>query len=105
MLKEPMSDAPDVLRSLEEHRTTLKSLGVHRIGVFGSQARGDSRAQSDVDVLVEFRPSSKTFDAYLDLKSYLEKLLGRRVDLVVKEALKKAIRDEILSEAVYATFR
>src|SRR5918992_5029450 len=100
-----MTEPIEVVRSLEEHQGALESLGVQRIGVFGSQARGHGRALSDVDVLVEFRPGQKTFDAYLDLKSYLETLFGRKVDLVIKEALKEALRDQILRETVYDTFR
>jgi hypothetical protein len=100
-----MPRSPDLLRRLEEHQGVLEALGVQRIGVFGSQARGDDRVESDVDVLVEFRPGRKTLDSYFDLKSYLETLFGRRVDLVVKEAIKEALREEILAETVYAAFR
>ncbi len=100
-----MTKPIDVVRSLEEHQGALQSFGVQKIGVFGSQARGGGRALSDVDVLVEFFPGQKSLDAYLDLKGYLEKLFGRRVDLVLKEALKEALREEILRETVYATFR
>jgi predicted nucleotidyltransferase len=105
MLQAAAARPVEVLRHLEEHQGPLQSLGVQRIGVFGSQARGEARAESDVDVLVEFRPGCKSFDAYFDLKSYLERLLGKKVDLVIKEALKRSLRDEILSGTVYATFR
>lgn len=73
--------------------------GVVRIGLFGSQERGSASPSSDVDVLVEFiRP---TFDEYMDLKFYLEDLFGRRVDLVVADSIKPALRDAILSEVTY----
>lgn len=71
--------------------------GVRRLAVFGSAARGDARADSDVDVLVEFDRSS--FDAYMDLKFSLEDLTGKSVDLVIVSTLKPRIRDRILAEA------
>ena len=61
-------------------------------------ARPGSR--SDLDFVVEFE--QKSFDAYMDLKAYLEELLGRRVDLVVAEAIKPRLRDTILGEALHA---
>ena len=78
---------------------------VRELSVFGSAARGEMRPDSDVDLLVEFQP-----DARVDLVDHaglmleLEKLLGCRVDLVSKRALKPLIRDSILEEArpVYA---
>lgn len=56
---------------------------------------------SDIDVLVEFDPQ-KGFFVFIDLKLYLEKLLGKTVDLVSKNALHPALKDKILKEAKYA---
>jgi len=78
------------------------SFGVERIGIFGSFVRGEEKPESDVDVLVEFREDEKTFDHYMDLKFYLEDLFGRKVDLVMKDAIKRRLREPILSEVVYA---
>ena len=58
--------------------------------------------QSDIDVLVEFNKLEKSFDNYMELKFYLEKLFHRRVDLVIREALKPRIRQHILKEVIYA---
>lgn len=71
-----------------------------RIGIFGSCARGKEKKSSDVDVLVLFK--KKTFDNYMDLKFFLEKKFKRPVDLVIFEALKSTVRQEILSEVRYA---
>lgn len=90
-----------LLQSLERHQSELGRLGVERIGIFGSWARGDARHGSDVDVLVKFRPGEKTYDHYLDVKEALEALLGARVDLVIEEALKPALRQAVLAETVY----
>ncbi len=80
----------------------LDRYGVDRIGVFGSCAAGTMREDSDIDVLVRFRESAKTFDNYMDLKFCLEGLFpGRRIDLVLESALKPSLRESILSETLY----
>jgi hypothetical protein len=91
------------LSLLKQHEKEIKNrFGVDRIGIFGSFIRGEEKPGSDVDVLVEFRKGEKTFDHYMDLKFYLEDLFGRKVDLVMKEAIKRRLREPILSEVVYA---
>jgi len=91
------------LSLLRQHEKEIKNrFGVARIGIFGSYVRGEEKPESDVDVLVEFREGEKTFDHYMDLKFYLEDLFGRKVDLVMKEAIKRRLREPILSEVVYA---
>jgi predicted nucleotidyltransferase len=77
----------------------IRRLGVRRIALFGSLARGEANADSDVDLLVEFAPGGKTFDRFLALSDLLEHLLGRRVDLVTTEALSPYIGPHILAEA------
>lgn len=76
-----------------------RRFGVRRLGVFGSFARGEAGPDSDIDVLVELETPS--FDSYMDLMFELEDLFGRRVDLVLVEALKPALRDRVLSEVRY----
>jgi predicted nucleotidyltransferase len=90
-------DARSIIGKLESEVTTLKRrFGVKSLGVFGSVARGEASLDSDVDILVEFDVPS--FDHYMELKFYLEDLLGRTVDLVLKGSLKPALRDRILRE-------
>lgn len=88
----------DILRTIQEHRETLHRLGVRRIALFGSAARGEASETSDLDFVVELE--HKTFDAYMDVKFFLQDLFGRRVDLVLKDAIKPRLRDSILKEAV-----
>ena len=74
---------------------------VERLAVFGSAARGEMRPDSDVDLLVEFRPEAEIgFIEYGGLMLALSELLGRKVDLVSKPALRPLVRDAILSEAL-----
>lgn len=76
-------------------------MGVRSIGLFGSAARGESAPTSDLDFLVEL--DHKTFDAYMDVKEFLEKIFGCDVDLVLADNLKPRLRDTILRETVYAS--
>lgn len=75
------------LTVIEDHLAELQALGARRIGVFGSCARGEERADSDVDVYVEFEDAQRTYDNFFALHELLEHLLGRRVDLVTDKSL------------------
>jgi len=90
-----------VLAVLDRHAQELRRLGATSLALFGSVARGEASERSDVDLLVELEP--KTFDTYMDVKLFLEKALGRRVDLVLADAVKPALRSAILAEAVHAS--
>ncbi len=97
----PCPSVDTVTSLLREHRAELEKLGLRRVAVFGSTVRGEAQPGSDIDVLVEFRYPVGFF-RFLDVKAYLETLLGRPVDLVTQDALKRQLRDAILREAVYA---
>ena len=90
-----------VLRLIEQNQAALKKLGVRRFGLFGSCARGAATAESDLDFVVEF--SDKSFDAYMDLKSFLEDLFKSRVDLVTISSIKPRLLPIIQRETVYAS--
>ncbi len=90
----------DILRTLSQNRDAIRGFGVRGIALFGSAARGEDGPSSDLDFVVDFE--KKSFDAYMDLKFFLERLFGRRVDLVVSDAIKPRLRSIILSEAVHA---
>lgn len=93
----------DALALLRQHEPIIKKrFGVAKIGIFGTFVRGEERSDSDVDVLVTFKKGQKTFDHYMDCKFYLEDLFGRKVDLVMKGAIKKRLKEYILGEVVYA---
>jgi len=90
----------EILRTLADHREQIRSFGVRSLALFGSAARGEARADSDLDFLVEF--DKKTFDNYMGLKELLEELFGSPVDLVMRTALKPRLREPILADAVHA---
>ncbi len=84
-------DRATALRLLREHRAEMDRFGVKSLAVFGSVARDEARPDSDVDMLVEFEHGA-TFDRYFGLLEFLEQLLGRRVDLVTRGSLKRAVQ-------------
>jgi predicted nucleotidyltransferase len=90
-----------ILALLKSHKRQLKKFGVRSISMFGSMARNEARKRSDVDLLVEFERSIGLFE-FARLKQYLEELIGRRVDLVTPEALRRELRESILREAIHA---
>jgi uncharacterized protein len=92
----------EVQQRLSAHPSELKALGVLSLEIFGSVARGDARPGSDVDLLVEFDRPIGLFHFFRTLGT-LEQLLGCRVDLVMRDAVKPQLRDRIFSEAVRAT--
>jgi predicted nucleotidyltransferase len=77
----------------------IRALGVQRLALFGSVLRDQASPESDVDLLVEFRPGAKTYQRLLDLADLLEQRLGHRVELVTTEALSPYIGPRILAEA------
>ena len=81
----------------------LLALGARRIGVFGSFARGAARGDSDVDVYVEFDDAKRTYDNFFALHERLEKLLGRRGDLVTDKSLTETKARLILPTVRYVT--
>ena len=89
-----------ILRVLHSNAQELRKFGVRRLWLFGSYVRGEAGKNSDLDVLVEFEPGKKTFDNYMELKFFLEELLGVEVDLITVEALKPRVKKYIWSEAV-----
>lgn len=89
-----------VVKGLVENRQKLRRLRVRRIGLFGSVARNTSGARSDLDFIIEL--NRKSFDAYMNVKEFLERLFECRVDVVLPETLKPQLRETILNDTIYA---
>ena len=86
---------------LEPVRTRLAAAGVRRLGIFGSYARNEVRADSDVDVLVSFEPKQRTFENLYQVGEALEEVFHRKVDLVTEDSLSPHIGPHILREVQY----
>lgn len=77
----------------------LKSNDVVRAGIFGSFARGESKKESDVDILVRFKGRKSLFDlARLEME--LEKKIGRKTEVLTYDSLSPLLREIILKEEV-----
>lgn len=74
---------------------------VRQLGLFGSYVRDEQTEDSDIDILVDFEKGHKDFFNYMKLKDYLERVLGREVDLVMKDAVKPRLKDIISKEVSY----
>lgn len=89
----------EVIARVASVEAEVRALGVRRLALFGSFARGEASAGSDVDILVEFGAEQKTYDRFLELSELLERLLQRRVEVVTTEGLSPYIGPHILAEA------
>lgn len=95
-----MKKLKQIEKIIERKRTFLEEkFNLKEIGIFGSYARGDETEYSDLDILVNF--SKPIGWEFIDLKDFLEEILGSKVDLVTTNALKSQLRDRILKEVVY----
>jgi hypothetical protein len=94
--------ARNILDTLNAHALHLRELGVKRIGLFGSHARGDARLDSDIDLLVEMVDANYSYFDLMGVQTYLEELFGREVDLAPEDALKPRLRPAITAEVIYA---
>ena len=94
-------DREEILKTLASHRRELEKRGIRSLSVFGSVARGETGANSDVDVLVELLPEAHVgLFGLVDLKEFLEATLGRSVDVVTPDGLRLWMRERVLEEAV-----
>ena len=90
-----------VLRTLIDTKESIcERFGVIDMAVFGSYVRDEQHKRSDIDIFVELKPEYKTFDNYMELKFFLSKIMGGKVDLVLKESIKETFRSTIIKEAI-----
>lgn len=89
-----------ILQLLTENLAEVQErYGVSRLSLFGSAARDELRADSDIDVLVEF-DGRTTFDRYFDLQAFLENVFGRHFDLVTEKGLKPRARSYVEKDLI-----
>lgn len=93
-------DADQAVARIRTRLDRIHALGVTRLAVFGSVARGEAIERSDLDVLVAFEAGRKSFDSFMEVKFLLEDLFpGVNIDLVLESSLNAAIRDRVLKES------
>ena len=97
-----MNSIQQIKKTIKSNRADLvKDYKVSFIGIFGSYAAGKMKKSSDIDILVEFSETPDIF-TFIKLEDHLSKLLGLKVDMVTKKALKSTIRERILKEVIAA---
>ena len=93
----------EIIRKLRGDWEWLERFGVKSIAVFGAVARNEAGPDSDVDILVDYDSENVPgLFGFLDLQEHLEEVLGRKIDLVVRDGLRPRLRSRILAEALQA---
>jgi hypothetical protein len=98
----PPLSAAEILRRLESHAGELREMGVEKIGLFGSYARGEADPASDIDVLVIMAGDGYSLFGLVGIKLHLEECLGHPVDVVPEDSLRPEIRPHVMREVIYA---
>ena len=88
-----------IMEIIENYKYDIQKYSVKKIGLFGSYAKNNYKKNSDIDFLVVL--NKPTFDNYMGLKFMLEHILHKKVDLVIEQNIKPAIK-YVKEEAVYA---
>jgi predicted nucleotidyltransferase len=91
----------DALKLIGAHRDELRALLVRSLSIFGSVARDEARADSDIDLIAEFAEPIGYFHLFR-VQHRLEEILGVRVDLTTPDGLRRELRDGIFAEAIRA---
>ena len=91
----------EIKNKLNKNMSLLeKKYHIKKMGLFGSVARGEQEKQSDIDILVEFSAPIGFFD-FIRLENFLSELLGGKVDLVSKKAVKPILERYIKRDLIY----
>jgi predicted nucleotidyltransferase len=96
-------DRQEIIDLLRQNELALRARGVTHAALFGSRARGDARADSDTDIMIDVDPEAhiSVYD-YVGLKEYIAGLFDGPVDVVSRDGLKPYIRPAATADAVYA---
>lgn len=88
-----------VLDKLRALKPAFKDMGLKRVRVYGSMARGEAGKNSDIDLLIDFEGTPTLFDV-MDVQERIARDLNLEVDLATPGALHPALKDKILNEAI-----
>ena len=93
----------EIMSYLKQNMAVLNErFGVTRVGIFGSFARGEQSAGSDIDMVVEMEKDRKNIHSFLKLKRFLEKEMEREIDLGFEHSLKPTIKEKVIKQIIYA---
>jgi predicted nucleotidyltransferase len=94
-----MECTEDIAR-LREHQAELKALGVEHLYLFGSTARGDANADSDVDLFFDHERGRLSLFSLMDVKESATRILGCKTDIMTRDSLHRTLRQRIEAVAV-----
>lgn len=102
-MKQSVKSIEEVKAILKEHKAeVVRKYRVREIGIFGSFVRGEQKRRSDIDILVEFDARNiPGLLALSEMERYLQRLLKKKVDVVIKSGIRPELRKGILKEVVY----
>jgi predicted nucleotidyltransferase len=90
------------IKKLQDNKQILeKRFGVKEVAIFDSYVKNTQHKHSDIDILVSLKQSHVNFDNYMELKFYLAKIIGRKIDLILKDSIREELKPAILNSAVY----
>jgi predicted nucleotidyltransferase len=89
-----------VMAKLRRHEDELRRLGVQHLYLFGSTARGDARADSDIDLFFDYERGKLGLFELMDIKEQACRILGRKTDIMTRDSLHKVLRAGIEASAL-----
>ncbi|MBV9785879.1 MAG: nucleotidyltransferase domain-containing protein [Acidisphaera sp.] len=93
-------DRDVVIASLKAHKAELRRLGVQHLFLFGSTARDEAGAESDVDLFFDYERGKLGLYELMDVKEAAGEILGGKADIMTRDSLHRTLREIIESEAV-----
>jgi len=102
-MRQAVKSVEEVKAILKEHKAeVMQKYQVREIGIFGSFVRGEQKRRSDIDILVEFAPRNiPGLITLCEMERYLQRLLRKKVDVVIKSGIRPELKKVILKEVVY----
>src|SRR5690606_5772461 len=95
-------DLNTLKETLKKNKKVIsEKLGVKEITIFGAYVSGEQNSSSDIDIHVTLEEGRTTFDNYMDLRFFLEDLLGAKVDLLINNSIRTELRDIVKKSFVY----
>jgi predicted nucleotidyltransferase len=90
----------EAISRLQQHEADLKRLGVERLYMFGSTARGEAKDDSDIDLFFDYQKGKLGVFELMDVKEFAARILGRKTDIMTRDSLHKTLRQAIEATAV-----
>jgi hypothetical protein len=90
----------EAIAKLKQHEAELRRLGVERLYLFGSTARGEAREDSDIDLFFDYERGKLGLFELMDVKEETSRILGRKADIMTRDSLHKVLRSRIEASAL-----